>query len=93
MDSKTFGSLKAYMTLADQLVAKATKEELAEAAKILALNVAHYASRYGELPIQEHLNFLQLTELSEEQASLITRGLETFVGVLGSAVGRERPMH
>ncbi len=50
MESETFGSLKGYMTWADQLVASATKDDLAECARILALNVAHYADRYGELP-------------------------------------------
>jgi hypothetical protein len=81
------------MTLADQLVANATKEEVVESAKMLALNVAHYASRYGDLPMEEHLDFLQVTDLTEERAQLIIQGLETFVGVLGNALGREPPMH
>jgi hypothetical protein len=65
MDSETFVTLKAYSLLADQLAEHATKEQLVECARILALNVAHYASRYGELPIEEHLDFLHTTELGE----------------------------
>jgi hypothetical protein len=51
------------------------------------LNCAHYASRYGELPIEEHIDFLRATELSDEQARLIAAGMETLVGVLGSMRG------
>lgn len=57
MKNETLNTLKAYMQLADQLVEHATKEQLGECARILALNVAHYASRYGELPWEERLDF------------------------------------
>ncbi len=83
MEKETLGTLKAYMRLADELVANATKDDLAECARILALNVAHYASQYGELPIEERLDFLHAIHLSEEQAKLVEQRLETFVGVLG----------
>ena len=93
MESETFGSLKVYMTLADQLVASATKDHLAECARILALNVAHYASHYGELPIEEHLDFLRVESLSDEQAKFVQQGMETFVGVLGNVMEQEQPRH
>ena len=80
-------SLRRWYRLADQLIAASSHAELAEAARILALNCAHYASRYGELPIEEHMDFLNATELSDEQASLIAAGMETLVGVLGAARG------
>jgi hypothetical protein len=48
------------------------KNSFAECARILALNVAHYASRYGELPIEERLDFLHAEELNEELSE--TRG-------------------
>jgi hypothetical protein len=57
MDGDSFDTLKAYMRLADQLVEHATKEQLGECARILSLNVAHYATRYGELPIEERLEW------------------------------------
>lgn len=38
----TADDLRAYFDLADQLIAGASKEDLAEAARLLALNVAHY---------------------------------------------------
>ncbi len=33
-----------YLTLADQLTHTATKEDLAECARLLAINIAHYRS-------------------------------------------------
>ncbi|MGH8729469.1 MAG: hypothetical protein ACREV9_15225 [Burkholderiales bacterium] len=93
MDGKSFDTLKAYMQLADQLVAHATEEQLGECARILALNVAHYASRYGELPIEERLDFLHATNLSEEQVEMITKGMEVFVGVIGSMFQGEQSRH
>jgi len=44
-----------YLTLADQLASVATKDDLAECARLLAINVAHYQSAYGELPLDETL--------------------------------------
>ena len=93
MESETFGSLKGCMTLADQLVAGASKDDLAECARILALNVAHYASYYGGLPIEEHLDFLHVESLSDDQARFVRQGMETFIGVLGNVMGQEQPRH
>ncbi|MGH9956650.1 MAG: hypothetical protein ACREBC_05915, partial [Pyrinomonadaceae bacterium] len=93
MENEPFDALKAYMRLADQMVANGTKEQLADAARILALNVAHYASEYGELPIEEHLDLLRVRELNDAQAQLVTHGLETLVGVLGNTLQGEEPKH
>ena len=36
--------------LADRLIGHATKDALAEAARVLPLNLAQYQAKYGELP-------------------------------------------
>lgn len=82
-----------YYKLADQLIEKVSKEDLAECARLLALNVAHYQSKYGELPLDETLAMIGMTKPNEEQLQLMTDGMEIFVGVLGSVVvgvGQER---
>jgi hypothetical protein len=48
-------TLKQYYKLADQLIEKVSKEDIAECARLLAMNVAHYQSKYGELPLDETL--------------------------------------
>lgn len=82
-----------YYKLADQLIEKVSKEDIAETARLLALNVAHYQSKYGELPLDETLAMIGMTKPNEEQMQLMTAGMEIFVGVLGSVVvgvGQER---
>lgn len=82
-----------YYKLADQLIEKVSKEDIAEAARLLALNVAHYQSKYGELPLDETLAMIGMKKPNEEQMQLMTAGMEIFVGVLGNVVagvGQER---
>ena len=50
--------LQEYYTLADRLIEQSSKEDLAECARLLALNLAHYQGKYGELPLDETLSML-----------------------------------
>jgi len=75
-----------YYNLADQLIEKSSKEEIAECAKLLALNVAHYQSKFGELPMEEKLAMLSMNYPNEEQLRLVTNGMEILVGVLGNVI-------
>lgn len=82
-----------YYALADQLIAQSSKETLAECARLLALNLAHYELRYGALPLDDTLVALSAPEPNDAQAELLTRGMETLVGLLGnvlSGLGEER---
>ena len=82
-----------YNKLADQLIEKVSKEDIAECARLLALNVAHYQTKYGELPLDETVAMIGMTEPNEEQLQLMTDGMEILVGVLGnvvSGIGQER---
>jgi hypothetical protein len=42
------------------LIEKASKEQLAECARLLALNLAHYRARHGELPLEETLALVDM---------------------------------
>lgn len=75
-----------YYKLADQLIEKVSKDDIAECARLLALNVAHYQSKYGELPLDETLAMIGMTKPNAEQLQLMTNGMEVLVGVLGSVV-------
>ena len=89
-DLSTLGQ---YNKLADLLIEKVSKEDLAECARLLAMNVAHYQSKYGELPLEEKLAMIGMTKPNEEQIQLMNDGMEIFVGVLGNVVagiGQER---
>lgn len=84
-----------YLKLADQLASVATKEDLAECARLLAINIAHYESVYGALPLDETLEVAYSDEPNQPQIDLMTRGMETMVGVLGGIVQGfdENPHH
>ena len=82
-----------YYKLADKLIGQATKEQLAECARLLALNLAHHQGRHGEIPLDETLALLDATDPSDEQLKLLTGGMENLVGVLGnvcSGLGEEK---
>lgn len=83
-----------YYKLADQLIEKVDKEELAECARLLALNLAHYQSKYGELPLDETLAMIGMTRPNDKQIQMLTDGMEILVGVLGVvASGIGQPKH
>jgi len=83
-----------YNKLADQLIEKASKEEIAETARLLALNVAHYQAIHGELPLDETLAMIGMTKPNEKQLQLAGEGMEILAGVLGSIVsGIGQPKH
>lgn len=72
--------------LADLLIDQASKAQLAECARLLALNLAHYQGLYGEIPLSDTLALLDATEPNDEQALLLTDGVEVLIGVLGSVL-------
>lgn len=82
-----------YYRLADALIENASREQLAECARLLALNLAHYQELYGEVPLNEVQAALDTREPNDDQIILLTRGMENLVGVLGnvlSGLGQER---
>ena len=84
---------KQYYLLADRLIEESSKEELAECARVLALNVAHYQAKFGEIPLDDTLAILDAAAPNEEQAAILRDGMEIIVGLLGnvmSGVGEEK---
>lgn len=75
-DLSTFAQ---YNKLADKLVGKASNDQIAECARLLALNLAHYKSRYGDLPLEETLAMLDIDEPNDKQAELLANGMENLV--------------
>lgn len=86
-------TLKQYYNLADQLIEKSSKDDIAETARLLAMNLAHYQSKYGELPLDETLAMLGMSKPNDGQIQLLVDGMEILIGVLGNVVtgiGQER---
>lgn len=82
-----------YDKLADALIENSTKEQLAECARLLALKLAHYQGKFGEIPLEDTLALLGATEPNDEQAVQLRDGMEILVGLLGgvlSGLGEEK---
>ncbi len=81
---------EALYRLADKLIAEADKEDVAEAARILALDLAQYQARYGDLPPDEYVSLAAVDSLTPELAKTLADGMENLVGVLGSLTRQEQ---
>ena len=93
----TFHEFRAYWQLSEDLIADATKEDLAETARILAMQEAHYARKYGELPIHD-MTHLLANVADEESVGLLRDGTIALVGILGMVKGvggvdMDEPVH
>ncbi len=71
---------KDYYKRLDEMITESTKADLAECARLLALNVAHYKSKYGELPLEDHQAMLE--------AKLLANGILEMTMVLATVTGR-----
>jgi len=81
-----FATFKQYYNLADQLFENSSKEDIAETARLLAMNIAHYQMKYGALPLEETLAIIGSGKPNDEQIDLLTNSMEILVGVLGTVV-------
>ena len=79
---------KDYYKRLDTMIAESTKVDLAECARLLALNVAHYKAKYGELPLEEHQAMLEADDIDEEMAKLLASGVLEMAVVLALVTGR-----
>ena len=86
-----FKNFRRYRQVADELIAHSMPEELAECAKLLALNVAHYQAKYGALPIDELLASLDADALGQDQIKLMSEGMQMLVGILGFVRSTDDP--
>lgn len=81
-----FSTFEQYYNLADQLIKKSSKDDIAETARLLAMNLAHYQATYGELPLDETLAMIGVAKPNDEQLKMLAAGMEILVGVLGGVV-------
>ena len=77
---------KQSLKLSDQLIHFASKEDIAECARLLAINISHYESVYGALPLDQNLKLAYTEVPNQAQIDLLNRGMETMIGVLGGIV-------
>ena len=83
--SEDFDEFKSYCALANRLIDAMDKEQVAECLRVMAVHLAEYQRRFGEIPTQDLLELAGATEVNDEQARMLRDGMELLVGYLGSA--------
>jgi hypothetical protein len=73
--------------LADALMGKATKDQLADVARLLALNIGWYHERYGDVPQEELLAMVMADDLTEDGKRLMLHGMRNLVSALAEVMG------
>lgn len=73
------------------MIDDASKEAVATAASILAIQIGHYQRKFGIIPMDEALDLLETDELSDDQAEWVADGLENLAVVLSSISDDEPP--
>ena len=74
------------------MLVRAERDDLEESVRILAVQCAHYRSKFGELPMSDTNEVLSSETMNDEQAKWIGDGLDMVVGVLG-LLEQEHPKH
>jgi hypothetical protein len=87
--SQAFERFAAYLKLSDQLIEQASKEEVAEVARVLALHVAHYQTKHGAIPVKESLQVMLTETINDEQAKTLADGFEVLIEVMKSVATPE----
>jgi len=71
-----------YLKVSDALLEQATKDEIADTARVLAFHLGHYRTRYGDIPTTESLHLLTIDKITPEMAVPLVSGLEAKIEVL-----------
>ncbi|MFT7461072.1 MAG: hypothetical protein ACI909_003764, partial [Planctomycetota bacterium] len=58
------------------LVQECNRDELGQCAKLLAMYVAIYKQRYGDLPLDKLTDFSESSEVNKEMSKIIQDGIE-----------------
>jgi hypothetical protein len=61
-----------------------TPRQIAECLRVMAVYLAEYQRRFGEIPRPDLLELAGATELNDQQARLVRDGMELLVGYLAS---------
>jgi len=72
------------LELVERMTREASKDKLAEAVQVLALEVAYYRGKVGQLPTDEALSMLDISALNDDQVFWVVDALEGVAATLAS---------
>ncbi len=79
--------LRTYENMLARLVSESSKEELADCALLLAMNLANYKSKYGDLPSDNFRDLLTTDMIDENTARVLMQGSEEMIKTLAMITG------
>ena len=79
--------LPSYATLADALIERATKNQLADVARLLAFSIGYYDQPYGDVPRDALLKMVRAETLDEQTLALLSSGMQNLVSALAEVTG------
>ena len=91
LDLTGYGRLAELTKLVDRMIKEASKEALVAVARLLAIQVGQYQKKFGPLPLEEAIELLETTSLSEEPAGSVADGLENLAVAIASVKDEDRP--
>jgi hypothetical protein len=91
LDLTGYGRLTQLTELTDRMINDASKEAVAAAARMLAVQVGHYQRKFGAISLDETMDLLESEGLSEEQAAWMADGLENLAVALATIDDDEQP--
>jgi len=80
---------------ADRLIHQASKTQLAEALRLLAMAVGYYQNRYGQVPQEAVLAMIKAETLDDEQRAMVIAGMQNLASALAevSASAGDESVH
>lgn len=91
LDLTGYGRLAELTKLVDRMTEEASKEALVAVARLLAIQIGQYQKNFGPLPLEEAIELLETTSLSEDQAGSVADGLENLAVAIASVKDEDRP--
>lgn len=64
------------------LISQSNQGELAQCIKLLAMYVSIYRQKFGDLPSQNYIDLMSMTELNQDMVQLITEGTVEAIEML-----------
>ena len=80
--SRILNEFRAFCDLSEDMIAEASKKDIVEAARILAMQAAHYARKYGEIEYLELAYLISATTANENNVGLLRDGMGELVCAL-----------
>ncbi len=89
-DLNGYARLAKAVVMADELLEECSKSTVAEAARILAADLAHYQRTYGRRPVDRAALLVNFSKLTEDQAEWMSESLENLLVALVTVHDSER---